>query len=941
MTDPTCSCCAGLTPSTPARVSNRPGLTAIARRAGTHASFKVSILAGLSGRDVPALAGLGARNDDDLTIAIADGFSVMADVLTFYQERVANEAYLRTATERRSVLELARLIGYRLAPGVAAETWLAFTLDEARAPGGPPPEAVTIDAGTRVQSVPGQNETAQTFETIAAITAHAGWNALRAQTQRPQPTHFGQRELFLAGTGYGLAPGDVVLLVGDERSEADAGSERWDVRTVSTVELDQNADTTRITWREGLGSAMPHMEPAAENVRAYVFRQRASLFGHNAPDPRLLRFTRETEAALVSADPGEWKNFALAGTSVDLDQAYPKVVPGSWVLLQTETVLERRSLLAGYAELYQARTVAYPSVSNFGMASKVTRIGLDTGENLSLFTRRETLVLCQAEELPMADRPVRSPVFGDRLAFEALVPGLRAGAPLAVSGCAQHLRVAPFDGPAPTLELDDGTAAVLAAGDRLMLLAAPTSGDARGGRLAVDPDALEVAMDPLAASSLAPILRWRLEDRDGRAGTIDASAAAFRLDPALTASPTAPGDPVLAEVVEIAALPDAVVDDRDRTTVRLASPLGRAYDRATLRVNANVARATHGESVDELLGGGDAGHPNQRLRLHQAPLTYIGADTPSGTRSTLTVRVAGTAWEERATLYEAARTDHAYTIEIADDATAEVVIGDGVEGARLPSGQANVRASYRKGIGAAANVRAGQLTTLLLRPLGLNAVVNPEPASGGEDPQHLAQARENAPLTVLTLDRAVSRLDYADFARAFAGIAKADATWIANGPERGVVVTVAGLAGARVVEGDPLHLRLVEALRTYGDPLLPLRVISYQPIGFYLSLDVKVDAAEEAKVVLEGVRTALVSAFAFDARSFGQSVSIDEVAAIAHGVKGVIAIDVTTLRRSDQPATPPLRPRLDAVPASVAGTHTDPAELLTLDTADLQVGTMP
>ena len=54
-------------------------------------------------------------------------------MLTFYQERIANEGYLRTATERRSVLELARLVGYQLAARrVAASVYLAYTL--ARAP---------------------------------------------------------------------------------------------------------------------------------------------------------------------------------------------------------------------------------------------------------------------------------------------------------------------------------------------------------------------------------------------------------------------------------------------------------------------------------------------------------------------------------------------------------------------------------------------------------------------------------------------------------------------------------------------------------------------------------------------------------------------------------------------------------------------------------------
>ena len=108
----TCSCCEGLSAQTPAPVFNRPGLSAIAYRVGTHAQFKDSLLARLA--TAPALRSLTTRQDDDFTIGLLDAWSTVADVLTFYQERIANESYLRTATERFSVLEMAHLIGYEL-----------------------------------------------------------------------------------------------------------------------------------------------------------------------------------------------------------------------------------------------------------------------------------------------------------------------------------------------------------------------------------------------------------------------------------------------------------------------------------------------------------------------------------------------------------------------------------------------------------------------------------------------------------------------------------------------------------------------------------------------------------------------------------------------------------------------------------------------------------
>ena len=109
-----CGCCAGTSVLTPAREDNPPGLSTIAHRGGTWSSFKESMLARLSSQDYPALQPLKTRSDDDFTIALIDAGAMMLDVLTFYQERLANESYLRTATERVSLQEMAKLIGMRL-----------------------------------------------------------------------------------------------------------------------------------------------------------------------------------------------------------------------------------------------------------------------------------------------------------------------------------------------------------------------------------------------------------------------------------------------------------------------------------------------------------------------------------------------------------------------------------------------------------------------------------------------------------------------------------------------------------------------------------------------------------------------------------------------------------------------------------------------------------
>src|SRR5687768_4171661 len=120
-----CDCCE--TPSSDAELQNRAGLPALRYRIGTHATVMRRMLSRLPVYAIPSgenqaahpLQALTTRALDDPAIALLDACAITADVLSFYQERIANEGFLGVATERRSVLELARAIGYELTPGVA------------------------------------------------------------------------------------------------------------------------------------------------------------------------------------------------------------------------------------------------------------------------------------------------------------------------------------------------------------------------------------------------------------------------------------------------------------------------------------------------------------------------------------------------------------------------------------------------------------------------------------------------------------------------------------------------------------------------------------------------------------------------------------------------------------------------------------------------------
>lgn len=276
------------TPSNP--YYNRPGLPALAYRLGDYHTFRDRLLSQLirsfPSADYPqgvSLKQLTTRESNDPAIALLDAFAVLADVLTFYQERIANEGYLLTATERQSVLQLARMIGYEFNPGVAASALLAFMVDDA--PGSP--SVVTIPQGTQIQSLPEKEEMPQTFETSVEFTARVEWNALKPRPSRPQTLRPEQPQLYLKGISTQLQAGDTLLLMDGDGQEGNRT-----LLTLETVEPQPELGHTRITWAPVTFDNVP------ARLTLVAFRQRARLFGYNAPPWELMPDAVKQEAAV-------------------------------------------------------------------------------------------------------------------------------------------------------------------------------------------------------------------------------------------------------------------------------------------------------------------------------------------------------------------------------------------------------------------------------------------------------------------------------------------------------------------------------------------------------------------------------------------------------------------------------------------------------------------
>lgn len=901
-TDPAtsaCGCCEGVTVSVPVVIENPPGLDAIDYRIGTQARFKQSLLARLSAAGRPALAGLRKRDDEDFSIALLDAWATVSDVLTFYQERIANESYLRTATERRSLLELARLIGYELRPGVAASAFLAFTVEDPPGAPGSAPARVPIDKGTRVQSIPAPDEKPQTYETLERIEARAAWNAIRPRLTRRHPVMAQTRDpLLFEGLATGLRPGDGLLLLPDDggtptfrqvskvtplptqqrtqvaleaqpaiivilaplfsppalqttQFQAFSSSKGISTATIKGPVTSASFDAAASVSAFRAGDVFAHLialRPPPPSV--FALRTRASIFGHNAPawstlpvNQRIGEFGPDT-----STDPPDYAFIAgpyASRKDTWAETALSKYAPdptGTHVYLDnvySSVVAGSWAVLrqGAFSKAYPISGVAEKSMADFSLSAKVTQLDVGTRDGFDSFSIRGTTAYVQSEELTLARLPITDPVAGIQIELEGWVDGLSVGQSIILCG-----------------ELND----------------------MRGVR------------------------------------TCERA--------------------VLAKI-------EHVMDAEGATRITLTAPVN-SYVRDTVTICANIARASHGESVQAVLGSGDASQGFQQFVLRQPPLTYVRAPIPSGAEDTLELRVNEVLWHEVPNLYGRTPDDRVYALRIDDDGTTRVLFGDGKSGARLPTGMQNVRALYRKGIGVEGLVDEGQLSLLTTRPLGVRAVTNPLAAEGAADPETLGDARQNAPLALMTLDRAVSLRDYGDFARAFAGIAKALATWSSAGARRAVFITVAGPDGAEVRSDSDTYADLLAALAAAGDPFVPLQLRSYRRAFFRIEGRVKVDGDYLADAVFAAVEKALRAAFSFDARAFGQPVMLSEAIAVMQSVAGVVAVDVDRFYRTDDPGQP-LRPRLQAA-MPIAGERVDPeaAELLTLDPAPLDLKVM-
>jgi predicted phage baseplate assembly protein len=931
--------CCGHWPSCSCDLANQPGLAALAYHAGAYGATLTRMRARLSSAELPALRTLTARallDPIDPALALLDGWACLSEVLSFYNERLVNECYLRTCTERRSALELARLIGYTPRPGVAADVYLAFTLDDLNK------EALLdVPPGTRAYSQPGPGETMQPFETSEALRGRPRWSAMRPRLTEPQRIARQANQLSFKGITTGLRPGDALLF---EFKDGDPA-----LYKVAKVEPLPQENRTRVELQASAGDQTP--APAQAEVDAEVLRKLIQ-----AP---ALHTANQARLKLKPADifqPGSYAPLALLGA------AYPALRESLGAALGGTATAEP----TGAVTIYAMRVKAAPHGHNAPL-EPIIDDGIITGYEEWDINEKIPARRPQPDGGSISEGgsvPIEPPGGGlahveralsdeeqSQLPLDAVYDQIALGSRVVierpdrekppqdasiqrwtfarVSDIATVSRVE-YQLPARVtqLKLDKPwldkldrdleslrKTTVYAQSEPLELAEAPITDEVKATEIVLDGyyDGLQPGRRMILAGERA--------DLNGVQGVRAAELVMIAAVAHQAATEPPPPDTVAGRAA--VDQPAQATGETIHTRLKLAQPgLSYRYKRDTVTIYGNVAHATHGESRAETLGGGDAARALQVFALRQTPLTYVSAPTPSGVASTLDVRVNDLRWHAAPNVAAIEPGERRYVVQTDDEGATRLVFG---LGARLPTGRDNVRAVYRSGIGSAGNVKAGQISVLAARPNGVMGVTNPRISSGGADRDGLDQIKRRAPIGLAALDRLVSAEDFADFARAFAGIGKADVTYA----DSNLILTIAGESDAPIAQESALFGNLKLALMRYGDlaphpddkdkPNPRLRSQGNPPVTVSVVLRNALLLAIRARVRLlpdylwEAVRpqieATLYTVFGFDARELGQPAYAAEAIAAIQAVRGVAFVDLDVFGMidtgtPDQPKTP-------------------------------------
>ncbi|MGH6617004.1 kelch repeat-containing protein [Sphingomonas sp.] len=364
----------------------------ISAKLGDYATFKADMLALIprvvvdtgGGAVTRPLARLNLGVPTDPTLAMVDAFAALADIVSFYQDRVLSEGYLGTAIDYSSLVLLGRSIGETAGAYIGATAEIALfaqpgapvTVPEGAAIQANPPKPSGSTSGANSAKAAAASDAASTaispiFETAAQVVVNPALNQLTPLQTRPVYLDPDTDSLLISGTGLGLAVGDFMLFV------RRGNPTQWLRLTVFAVSENHVLSTTTISigsslqaqWTaSGATEALPH--DAGEGLELYALDLTCRLFGYNAPSwsSQSAAVQRaNTPTGMSPAEFTEWPGFGIDLDDLDLQAVYTKVLPGSQFLLETP----ENNTLGVIA------SVSRQNISEFGLTGQVTQVTLE------------------------------------------------------------------------------------------------------------------------------------------------------------------------------------------------------------------------------------------------------------------------------------------------------------------------------------------------------------------------------------------------------------------------------------------------------------------------------------------------------------------------------------------------------------------------------------
>lgn len=762
----------------PLVVTNQPGLSTIAYRVDDFSGFRRALLRPLEGED----ALLGWRPAaEDLGLQLLEWWAYLGDVLTFYNERIANENYLRTAQLPDSVTRLVALLGYQPRPAIGAVGQVAAVRRRTH-----PSEPLVIPSGFQLSNTATPGVEAQTWE----ATASTFLGSTDAKVTLPPTSALlapsgGSSvvgSVLLRGTVQGLKAGDELLAVS---TSFPTYADSWAQVTVvsTTPEPDPNGGTnTRVVLSaDDASAARTWMEvTAASRCRLLRWRQTAALW------------TQSNDAAITEDSTTQLE--------VRLSAVVRGIAEGDLVFLDGGNATTLGQVTAT-TEIFTG--VPYPGATG------------GTPPDIPIAHTQLTLT---------------SPLAG-RLSHPSYT--VHSG----------HIVKESHSKATRNLILPSAVAVRFGIQDVGTLIGTPRT----------SLTSFPVTVTPHAGFTVAAGgTTGFLEDANGLGIPVNVTANG---DGTLSLTATASTPPSFSLTVPLRLLVDLVEVSRGKTVAA------------------------------ETLGTGDASVAGQTFTLKNAPLTYLasGADFAS----TLQVAVDGIYWAEAKTFYDQPPDAAIFVVAQGADGKSVVRFGDGINGARLPSGS-NVVAAYRYGAGAPLPPPT-RLTTILKPQQNLASIRNPVSVWGGADAERPQDVRDDAPKSVLTFGRAISGDDYETVAALAPSVDRARAYWTWDaGSQRCVVkVYVGDDAGAAASARN--------ALAGAEDPNRPVTVVQAAPIAIVVNCTLLIAPDRVAADVAATATTALEELFAPDSMAIGRRLytSAVESALLVAGVAAVHGLAVT------------------------------------------------